>query len=355
MYFTGCLLSDDISVTVDRCHLNSLSFKDTNNVSLAIGHTTNELIVLEDCGFSMINFFGRLSVKEFVTYSVSGTECAKLIFKNLTLSEESKLHLTRFNFHVVELINFENKGSFEINNFAIHYHFLIKKCNLGNSVLNDFEIITQKFWILDSNIEGLKFLNFRWRNNYLLEEDTNLEGLNEYNFNFSLRESYRQLKTNYITNGNRIESLEFQKHELRVHYEVTKLSMIESIINSRRVWFNIGNFLILRTHKHVSDFSQNVWKPLLLIFFFHFLFYNLLIYSHDLGYFWTSTPDLSSSVDAVGNYFTTLLPTHRAELRHHVTNKTVDISGTTDFFMRVTTGYFLFYFITASIKYHQKE
>jgi hypothetical protein len=154
-----------------------------------------------------------------------------------------------------------------------------------------------------------------------------------------LRETYRQLKSTYVAQGKKIESLEFQKRELIMHYKILNEIKWKSSAN-------FGNYLIIGSNKLASDFGQNIWKPLIGLFFVHFILFNCFLPANDIGYI-SSDFDWKFTKDMISQYFFTLLPTHPFLLDGK------NIGGFWDVLMRIFSGYFIFYFITASRKYHQ--
>lgn len=226
------------------------------------------------------------------------------------------------------------------------------RSSLGDLTFFDLDITDkQTINISNSNCLETKFVNVRWQNGHILNSagDDEVETIES---KFALRESYRQLKANYINNGNTIESLEFKRHELTTHYEIVKFYALKSISRRQSILKHIGNFLILWTHKSASDFSQNIWRPLLLLFVFHFIFFNILMYT-SLSASWNlQDPDSTTMINLTNQYFDTLLPTH-SNVVNDDNSVGIKIPGFIDFMMRLSSGLFIFYFISASRKYHQ--
>jgi hypothetical protein len=131
---------------------------------------------------------------------------------------------------------------------------------------------------------------------------------------------------------------------MRIHFEILKLKRYNSLRD-------LGNYLIVATHKWSSDFGQNIWRPLFFLFSFHLLWHNLLLIAQFDVYPNLVQVDWQITKDAFNSYFKTLLPTHGADLTIDGLRK--DIGGWTDFMMRVSSGYFMFYFVFSSRKYHQ--
>jgi hypothetical protein len=344
--------SEHLSLSFRDCRETKLRLSDNYYTELYISKCEIKRLDIQEQNLKCLSFNGECTIKEIANDISYFQKCNELRLNELALTEESKLHFTAFAFNFINIEHFENHGAFEINSCLLNKELFIRKGYLRNTVFNNFDIYENvRVSILDSTLDETKFINFRWRNGYYLQEAWH-KGLytSENDYLFCLRESYRQLKQNYVANGNKIEALEFQKHELRIHYEITKYTSIESYVKQdKQVLKNIGNFLVLWTHKQASDFGQNIWKPIVYLLGFHFIFFNVLMYTHpNLGYGWTGSPSIEATITAWGDYFTTLIPTHLGKVRDKVS-----ITGITDFLMRITSAYFIFYFISATRKYHQ--
>jgi hypothetical protein len=262
--------------------------------------------------------------------------------------EKSNFDFVKTNFNDLELEYFENYGTIQFSNCEIKNSLKIKESNLRKSVFNNITISEKSTVdLIDTNITDTIFTNFRWNNHYKLTEEYNVTKYNsKLNYLISLRESYRQLKSNYLKNGNKIESLEFQKHELRIHFEILQLDRF-------RTWRNFGNYLVVGSNKLFSDFGQNIWKPLLYLFSCHFVFFNALLFANSkIGITMGLPIDWEATEKGLTLYFQTLLPTHGFEIKN-LENLPVPLGGFWDFLIRVCSGYFIFYFITAARKYHQ--
>jgi hypothetical protein len=284
-------------------------------------------------------------------------------FQGCTLKEGTSFNFNSVRFTTVAVSGLKGNGNLNFHNCEIESNLIMLNSILNTTKFNNVVLGEQcKFVLIDSEITDTTFTNFKWINNYqLFEEHTVKDNASRLGRLNSLRETYRQLKANHLKHNNKIIALEFQGHELRIHSEIIRHELYESW--SRRNWRqffrNLGNWFILATHKAASDFGLNVWKPLLFLFLFHFLFFNTLLIStpelnltHFENFSWDATKD------AIGKYFYTLLPIHTFNLPEYSptndnTHRMIFIAGFWDFLMRLSSGYFIFYFLTAARKYHQ--
>ena len=250
----------------------------------------------------------------------------------------------------------DNGGLIKLRNCVVNEEFSLLSSEVKKLRLNKVTLEKKcEVNIVDSDISDVRFDNFKWNNRYKLKEqyDKLKHGEQKY-FHVTLRESYRQLKSLFNKNGNRIEALEFQKHELRIHFLVVQEETFKRGVSG--FIDNIGNYLILGTHKWASSFGLNIWKPFFGLFIAHFILFSIFLLNNDLGYHLSFDPECDASLQASKDYFFTLLPTHGFTMKNVFCTglecKEVNISGWSDILLRVFSGYFIYYFISASRKYH---
>lgn len=192
-------------------------------------------------------------------------------------------------------------------------------------------------------LQGSDFVNVTWPRRHRIVED-----LQDSRSKKSIREAYRQLKKVSLDQNNKIEALEFQKNEMRIHHRIA----------ADEKWNGFtafGNYFIVATHNWFSDFGQNIWKPFLLLFIVHWLLFfgYLCLFMEMQLTISPSNTDWPLTAQAYNNYFNTLLPTHSNEITFDDKELPKKLPGTLDFTMRLCSGYFIFYFIYVSRKYHQ--
>jgi len=305
----------------------------------------SDTVTLSDGSYEFIHFQGTGEYDFRFRYSKVferiETKIGTINFSNFLLVDKSRIKFLDVLTDELRILDFENNGTLSFSNCIIENKLAVAASNLGKTIFNNTAAQGSVISIIDSNIIDTTFTNFKWRPDYQLSET-------EQSPLPSLRESYRQLKANYLKGGNKIEALEFQKHELRVHYQIVREEKFK-----KPFFRNMGNFLVIGTNKWSSDFGQNIWKPLLLLFGFHLLFFNAFLFANsDLGIHADLHWDYELFLRGVRLYFQTLLPVHSTEIRF-ANGVVVPIAGFWDFLIRVSSGYFIFYFISASRKYHQ--
>lgn len=330
-------------INLNRCTDSSLETTYVTADHLGIsGGSFNKVEFYHECIF---NFTASAAVGDnslpMKSFQLSSSHIAK---DRTFLIEQASIEELQFNM-------VQNDGLIKIFNCDVTRWFIVHKSNLGRTHFTGININNCRVDVLDSNVHEVLFNSFRWNRDHKLSPLYDAWVLvrykNQIHFLESLRESYRQLKANYAKNGNKIESLEFQKGEMNTHFLILSQLQFKS-------WKNFGNYLIVATNKLFSDFGQNIWKPFCFLMISHLLFLNLNHMAFDLGLNYPRSPsgvDWEQTWKAANLYFHTLIPTHTASIRT-LDDREVSITGLWDFLDRIMAGYFIFYFITASRKYH---
>ncbi len=353
-----------VDINIEKCkdseiyftltNTDRLTFDDCNNCKVYFGGIVSKAVHFPRGNYSLVKFRGNgnFSITPFKAPEYEGgiTRIDNLEFEDFILHKDHSINFNKVDFHTVIFNDSDNNGLIQIRNSTITKTFGLIASNLKKTKFNNVTIGKDcKVDIMDTDISEVIFDNFRWNNNYKLNEDYDSKLYDKKeNFLIGLRESYRQLKSLFIKNGNKIEALEFQKHELRTHLKI----LAAKKTNSRR---DFGNYLIVYTHKVFSDFGQSISRPLILLFTCHFLFFNSMLLSNDevgTRLAFECVWDKQAVEHGIRLYFQTLLPTHFATVQS-INNVDVFIGGFWDFIMRISAGYFIYYFISASRKYHQ--
>lgn len=170
----------------------------------------------------------------------------------------------------------------------------------------------------------------------------------------SLRESYRQLKKAMLSEGNNFDSLVLYRNEMEAHWGLVRhpksTGLHRSFLFSRIYGIERGlqdwqNKFLLWLGYHVSDHGQSFIRPLIWLFIFHQFFFLIAIALNYNGFYFTTNHDWSAVWDFIGSYFYLLNPVH----------KLPDASSggmlILDFFMRLSSGFFIYHIIRASRKF----
>lgn len=139
--------------------------------------------------------------------------------------------------------------------------------------------------------------------------------------------------------NDKYNALIFLKNEMNQIWKATNLRKRD----------DIGNWLILGSNKLFSDFGQSLGRPLAWLFGVHSVLYFVLIMTVDLPVKLTMDFDemsLAAFWEGAGIYLNLLSPVHSDTI------KGASIFGVTDFFMRLSAGFFLYYFLRSTRKFN---
>lgn len=298
--------------------------------------------------FSSLGENGNVEIESLTMTDSVLSETSELLFDGVTI-KELEFHSSGIN------------GSLRIVNSLFLTKFSIIESNMGKSKFTNIHLGDNCVVnILDSDIDDTTFNSFRWNKDFKLsEKNEDRFNKDDYDFLISRRESYRQLKSNQLKSNNKIASLEFQRNELHIHFLIIKRQLSnewEKLSIHGKFLSTLGDFLILWTHKHASGFGLNIWRPLFLLFIVHLILFNIfLLYNTDLNLYPLCDISGEATLDAASKYFYTIIPTHSFMLQSfEAKNGQCFIGGFWDLLIRVSSAYFIFYFISASRKYHSQ-
>ncbi len=345
-----CSDSIDLTFELDSLEFKYVNFYRNKNLNISLNYVVADSVGLHEGDYHDVEITHECNFNLVASRDVF---IRKLSLASVHILKDKKIDIEDVSIQKLIFEGVHNEGLISITNCRIQdllriVRTSVAKCNLSSMHL-DKECRVD---ILDSNVSDVQFNSFKWNAKYRLFENfdpkTEASYKSKSDFQIALRESYRQLKNNYQKNGNKIEALEFQKNEMNIHYAL----LSEVRLSSLR---NFGNYLIVGTNKWFSDFGQNIWKPLVWLFFSHLIVFNMILYFNDFPIEFARGPrtiDWSTTAEGVALYFHTLLPTHPFVIPVKGTQG-LSIIGFWDFASRVLSGYFIYYFISASRKYHQ--
>jgi len=323
-----------------NCQQTDLTFSHTKCQNIELSRNNLKSITFEDDGSYDLECLGqeRQSIE-------------KAFFSYFTLSKSSNLVFSDIRIEKLFLDEISNLGYIEFHNCIIEKHLTAFNANLGKVTFSRVKFPNSKNIRLNySYLMSAEFTNVDW--SYEISEHFN-EKLFESKEQFliSIRETYRQLKNVYESQGSKIESLEFKRRELDSHY---KLLRARKTVGMPTNWMNLGNYLIVWTNRYGSGYGQNIWRPLIFLFIFHLIFFTgFLQYNYKLNLTPLVNINSEASWAGVSLYWQTIIPTHSSELFSYSFNSKESIGGFWDLLLRISSGYFIYYFITASRKYHQ--
>lgn len=349
---------------VETCAVENTIFNGFNSQALILTNiNSNKLSISYSDGENRLTLIGGAFKLINLTGSISRISTQSLIKNGLNkncgiqyFSVSGMKNITSFSASETSILELD------LNNNKID-EVILKDVNITNKLcLENLTVKSAKFYNVDlspktqirllySTLSDSELINVRWPKHYkFYEYQSEIKVKKEYkeklDILWALKESYRQMKVLSLNQHNKIDGLYFQKQELKIFWLITNLkTRYESFFT------NIGNWFILGTNKLFSDFGQNIWRPLMALGIVHLFWFVILLWnSYDI-YPCFSGCDGELTKSAFNAYFVTLLPTHGLDLTIGGASK--NIGGWIDFFMRICAGYFIFYFVYSSRKYHQ--
>jgi len=262
--------------------------------------------------------------------------------------------LKQTTFKNLNLNNFVAGAPSSLNSVKITQNLYLENSILEEAKFHDVNLNKTTIHFLNSSLSGTELINVQWPRKHSFHEYKNKlkdrKAENKLEVLYPLKESYRQLKVLSLDQHNKIDALEFQKHELKIYWKIVNINTWHSFKLS-----NLGNWLILGTNHLFSDFGQSLSRPVLWLLAVHsFLIWRLLA-THNLGVqleidpkFW----DYNSTMTGIDLFLNLLSPVHDVKVKNDFMKAEHSIFGTIDFFMRIASGYFLYYFIRATRKFN---
>lgn len=245
----------------------------------------------------------------------------------------------------------------EIDQFVIdgikpkksEFHFdnvKIGRLLITNSEIEDFSFFRldfskqQSIVIKKSLITSAKFHAVQWSSNYQINEDINeYKEFSKSEYLWNIREVYRQLKVISLEVHNKIDANRFLQNEIRFFWKQTTIR-------------DFQNWFILATNWLFSNFGESWFVPLLWLGGVHGLFCLSIMDSFGLEFSISRPVDWEATLNGLEVFFKTISPVHSSDIQVSFIKDPVRIGGIKDFFMRIFSSYFIFYFIRATRKFH---
>lgn len=246
----------------------------------------------------------------------------------------------------IELRYFRNFGSFAIMNTEIHEAIIIDHSDLGESLFQNIVLNENlRFELSNSSIIEMKFYTIGWMHDYQLFETTFSSQVAkdvQLQYFLSLKESYRQLKAISLSALNTFDALRFQYHEQRIQKQILKLK--------NETW----DYLLLATNETFNNYGLSYTLPfkwLIGVHAFWFIIQVAIGSTFDYGlWIYPNQINWSLTLKACSEFIYTLFPLHSSDYLKGQTGWPLII----DILMRLTSGYFIYYFLSATRKFHLK-
>lgn len=330
-------------LTIRKCKIRSIDIKNTTHTAKIFEGILDEV---------------KFTNKQFTTLSTRRDDQLQendCVIGTLDLSESSGLiNLKSSEISVLKLNGFTASKGSKLHYLSIKDSLLIENSTLENCKFHNLNLSSATIKLLNSSLTDSDLINVEWpKRNELHEYNDELSNKRlreKLNILWPLKESYRQLKVLSLAQHNKIDALAFQKHELKTYWKI--------VDRKTRSSFRLrgsGTWLILFTNWIFSDFGQSLRRPIGWLFLFHSLFLYRLTISHNLGVEFQWNPELwdtEATKVGTGIFLNLLSPVHSTEIVNQYLHSPVSIFGITDFFMRLSSGYFIYYFIRATRKFN---
>jgi hypothetical protein len=345
--------SGNLNVNLESIDVKYINFNRCTSTSIETTYLAADHLGLNDGSYETIRFYHDCNFNFSASPITEKLTINHLTFRAAKPQKDRILKIEKAKIKELLFEGLQNDALILFLNCEVSNVLRFYQSNLGKFQFTNVKVEEScRIDLLDSSIIDVHFNSFRWNRSYKLFEDFDAEILvrhdSQINFLHSLRESYRQLKANYLKNGNKIEALEFQRREMEIHFKILRQKRFHN-------WHNLGNYLIVATNKWFSDFGQNIWKPVVFLLLSHLIFSNLIFHNFQLGFnptYVLTELDYSNTFRAINLYFQTLLPIHGTSAKD-MFGREISIGGLWDFLDRILSSYFIFYFVSATRKYHQ--
>lgn len=265
----------------------------------------------------------------------------KLDFSHYPKFAESVIRINDIKIDTLDLSEFNNLGKFELSNADIE-RCDMELTRLGEAVFNSISF--KSLYLHESIIDQARFANIEWPKRHEMikrtnspQEQNNKEERKKAHI--KIGDAYRQLKIVCLNAQDKVNAIAFQRHEMDQIWRIANLTWSE----------NIGNWLILGSNKLFSNFGQSLSRPLLWLVAFHSIIFAFLWNSFDLANAVVSRCEVNGcnpKIESLSIFAATLNPAHD----HIILG--IDIFGFTDFLMRISASFFIYYFIRATRKFN---
>lgn len=346
-YLGDTLLYKVLATEVD-VHLyrsSSLLLSDCTITDLKFQSGNYDHITLLGGSFGDASFVSSFIKNLTVSLDNTADKSNKLRFEKIDLSRfqsntGSIVKIYDVEVRTLDLSNFDNLGNFELadSNIAM---FNMKHTRLGGALVTGIHF--DSIVLYDAVIGGARFANIDWPADHLLSENAvlnvDVKSTKKKEIHIRLSDAYRQLMTVCLNAHDRTNALGFHKHEMNHVWQLAKMNWKQ----------NPDDFLILGSNKLLSDFGQSLCRPLIWGLGIHTILFWLLLQNFVLPVVITterSEMSLDAFWEGMGMYLNLIFPIHDKTLRG------VDIFGVVDFLMRLSSAFFIYYFIRATRKYN---
>lgn len=322
---------EDLRLTIGGCDISDIKLR------YAVLFLDTQIACNFECGDSQIAKLAIIprSNALVATRTFQLTKCE--------IQKHSIVELRNISIDNFELSHLVNDGTMKMRDSRVTRQLEIVNCNMGHWVLQNVDLSKVGCSIiLKSDLSQSEFFTVSWMNKYELKEvlsgKHDKEGMiQDY---LSLKETYRQLKSVAKESLNQFDYINFQANEQRILLKILSLKG------------PVSDWLLLLTNRYFNGFGLSYTLPFMWLVATHLLWFLLLVcfgevFSYEINFY---KPDWSSMVLAFSDFVYTIFPLHGTDYL----NDSGGSSRIVDSLMRLSSGYFIFYFVSATRKFHTK-
>ncbi|PTB95698.1 hypothetical protein C9994_10640 [Marivirga lumbricoides] len=340
--------NDDLVINLDNCdNIEELIIQDSKISSLRVSHSQ-----LKNCNLINVNIRNlELSKCYKLDLKIISTDKSKwsLIsdFKWIEeTSQESTIIIEKVNFSSLFFSNQIKFSELKLDQVKVSNTLDWQGLILNNASLKNVDLSQcNEILFLRSSLSQTTFTNIQWPSGNKIVKIKKLN-LTE---SWQQREVYRQLKENHIKSSNSLDAKLFDRNELDVYLKLIAKKRGNNIFKGA-YWEHIGDYLILASNKYFGGWGHNFWTPLIWLLIIHLFLFSILSSNYNFDFEpWIPVYNAFSweaTKEGLAAYLFFLNPLHRFIINGEVQYSVVD------FFIRISSGYFIFYFLRATRKYH---
>jgi hypothetical protein len=328
--------ADDISITAVS---DSFEAMDSEIEKLSVEKLVVDIIVFGSTIKKLLGGFLSTNLRKLRIESSSSkrSKIGELTFEaqipKMNVKSSDIENLTIINCHFLNDCKFE----FEDVEFG---HLKIVDSEINNSKFSRirFSNSGKALTLQNSYLTRGNFHAIQWPSNYRINEiEVDYHDLDKRNYLWNIREAYRQLKIISVEAHNKIDASRFLQQEVRMYYRF--VHYLTWRVSLKDWWNYVADWLVLFTNKVFSNFGESWFRPLCWLLIFHFLF----VWSFLDQYGMEINIRGEANWDGVRLFLKTLSPIHSFDMK---------IGDIKDFFMRISSSYFIFYIIKGTRKFH---
>jgi hypothetical protein len=255
------------------------------------------------------------------------------------IREKSEIQARFLTINKLKINRYSNiDGTLTFQGVKIIDSFSFEDSDLENVKFNDVDFHKSRVIFDRSYITSAKFANILWPNNHEISSSI-INDKNDSKIEIELLRSktevYRQLKKVYLNDSNNVEALKFYRNEMSSYWERVQIDKKDTKENR----------ILICVNKYVSDFGQSYFLPILWLFVIHLVFCIIIWNIEACSHCHSGTFCENDFLKGVAQYFSWINPIFK------VPERWTNISISIGFFMRLSSGFFIYHLVKATRKF----